>query len=149
MKSLVVCTGVVLLGTLVAQAADDAVKLSPAWQGHWQVFSMKSGDIELPEAFVKAITVDVAGAEMVWKVNNQQIKAQVKFIGTEDKPNPIDIVGVGGDNDGRLYEGIYDLSDDTLKLCLNTTTDVKNRPVEFDAPAGSTFVVIQMRKEKK
>ncbi len=130
-------------------AAADEVKLAAAWQGKWQVTAMHSGDVELPEEFVKRISMQVENADMTWQVNDQAIKARVTFVGTEDKPRPIDIVGVGGENDGRLYEGIYELGEDTLKLCLNTTTNVKQRPIEFAAPAGSTFVVIEFKKEKK
>lgn len=130
-------------------AAADEVKLAAAWQGKWQVTAMHSGDVELPEEFVKRISMQVENANMTWQVNDQAIKARVTFVGTEDKPRPIDIVGVGGENDGRLYEGIYELGEDTLKLCLNTTTNVKQRPIEFAAPAGSTFVVIEFKKEKK
>ncbi|MBL8830430.1 MAG: TIGR03067 domain-containing protein [Planctomycetaceae bacterium] len=137
----------IALGSWLA-AADD-VKLDAAWQGKWQVTAMHSGDVELPEEFVKKISMQVEQANMTWQVNDQSIKARVTFVGTEDKPRPIDIVGVGGENDGRLYEGIYELADDVLKLCLNTTTNVKQRPIEFAAPAGSTFVVIEFKKEKK
>lgn len=129
--------------------AAEEVKLDAAWQGKWRVTAMHSGDVELPAEFIKNISMQVEMTNMTWQVNDQAIKARVTFIGTEDKPRPIDIVGVGGENDGRLYEGIYELSDDTLKLCLNTTTNVKQRPIEFAAPAGSTFVVIEFKKDKK
>ncbi len=75
-------------------AAADEVKLAAAWQGKWQVTAMHSGDVELPEEFVKRISMQVEKADMTWQVNDQAIKARVTFVGTEDKPRPIDIVGV-------------------------------------------------------
>lgn len=139
----------VLLFTCGSWLAADELKLDKAWNGKWQVTAMKSGDAELPEEFIKKITMQVENGNMTWQVNDQTIKARVAFVGTEDKPRPIDIVGVGGENDGRLYEGIYELGDDMLKLCLNTTTNVKQRPIAFEAPAGSTFVLIEFKKEAK
>lgn len=126
--------------------ADD-VKLGKEWQGKWQVVGLKSGDIELEEDFVKKFACSIKGTDMVWTVNDQTINAKVTFIGTEDAPRPIDIVAVGGDQDGRVYEGIYELKDDTLRLCLSTSTDIKVRPTEFVAPGGSTLVLITLRRD--
>ena len=62
------------------------------------------------------------------------------------KPKTLDITGVEGPNAGRKIQGIYELENDTLRICYGLAGSA--RPTEFKSPPGKrTFLVTYKRKK--
>jgi hypothetical protein len=53
---------------------------------------------------------------------------------------------VEGDFKGMALEGIYEIKDDTLKICFRND-EAKNRPTEFMTKAGSSLVLFVLKRE--
>ncbi len=62
------------------------------------------------------------------------------------KPKTIDFMTTEGDDKGKIVLGIYELGDDTRKLCY--AQPGKDRPSEFSAPAGSGHTLVVFKREK-
>jgi uncharacterized protein (TIGR03067 family) len=105
--------------------AGDSKKDLAALQGVWKL---------------EAVESDGAKQELVRKPPRWVIKANKVFYGGEElavltldpaaKPKIMDIAFSKGKG---TFEGVYSLSKDTLKVCVNKKTEgVKERPVGFD-----------------
>ena len=61
-------------------------------------------------------------------------------------PKTIDVVFPSGSSKGNTMQGIYELTDDTYKVCLNP--DFKSRPTDFATRPGSKQVLQVLKREK-
>ena len=57
------------------------------------------------------------------------------------------IVGIDGPNKGRTFPAIYELTEDTLRICYDLSG--AKRPTDFKAPAGTKlYLVTYLRKQE-
>ena len=65
-------------------------------------------------------------------------------------PKLIDLTEVKEGKDagrGQTLEGIYEIKDDRLRLCLKEAAGVRERPTAFVARAGSQIILLTLRRK--
>jgi uncharacterized protein (TIGR03067 family) len=146
---LVMSAGAVL--TCLIAAEDDkqtAIKKDrQRYEGTWRVVSLEVNGKKAPEEDVKKISV-VNKADGTWilQVDGEKVTQGTSEIDPTQKPKTIDFIETEGDNKGKIVLGIYELGEDTRRLCY--AQPGKDRPSEFSAPAGSGHTLVVFKREK-
>jgi uncharacterized protein (TIGR03067 family) len=145
------------VGLLVAVngplTADDAKgeamkKERKKFEGTWQVVSLEADGNKAAEEDAKKITV-VNEADGKWAI---EAEGKVVARGTSEidptkKPKAVDLTVTEGDDKGKTVLGIYELLDDTRKVCLGQPG--KERPTEFSSTAGGGHILAVLKRLKK
>jgi uncharacterized protein (TIGR03067 family) len=112
-----------LLGIGFLTAADDAKedaikKDRKKYEGTWRVTSLEINGNKSSDEDAKKITV-VNKADGTWtlQVDGGKITEGTSEIDPTKNPKTIDFMETEGDNKGKIVLGIYELGDDTRKLC--------------------------------
>jgi len=149
---LIMILGSMLFGLSILSAAEDekqeAIKKDrKKYEGTWRVVSLEINGVKAADEDAKKLTV-VNKADGVWILqrDGEKITEGTSEIDPTRKPKTIDFMTTEGDNKGQIVLGIYDLGDDTRKLCYAQVG--KDRPSEFSAPAGSEHVLVVFKREK-
>jgi uncharacterized protein (TIGR03067 family) len=140
--------GCVLVLVPVANArADDAKKDLKALQGTWKVVAAEQDGDPLDR---------IIGGTLVIKDNNFTIRTadgtEMKgdlTLNASKKPKHIDLAHQEGLLKDKTWQGIYELKDNTLKLCYAEADSEKERPSEFKTLKKSRLLLIEMKREKK
>jgi uncharacterized protein (TIGR03067 family) len=137
---------VALLSPLSLGAADDqAKKEAPApLLGGWKLTAVEvdGKPMELPNIsfwwVIKSDKVFYGGKELAKLTTD-----------TTTTPKCFDLALTNPD---RVYEGVYSIEDDTLKICVNTQAEgVKERPTDFatEGKTGRRLFTFKRDKERK
>jgi uncharacterized protein (TIGR03067 family) len=111
-------------GAWCHEAGTDAKLL----EGKWTPTSAEIAGAKFPEAELKKISLQIADGKYTVEFGAAVDKGTVK-IDAAAKPKAMDIVGTEGPNKGKTMLAIYEVKDDTLRICYDLTG--KNRPTEF------------------
>jgi uncharacterized protein (TIGR03067 family) len=96
--------------------------------------------MKLPEEYVKSIALKMTfDGDKVSAKSMDETKDGTFKVDPTKKPKEIDIT-VGG----KASKGIYELKDDTLKICVSDG----DRPTEFVTKAGTKAGLITFKKDK-
>lgn len=115
-------------------------------QGTWRCVSGEMGGkhpddaVEVLFVIEKETLTVMHGKEVVWKATLR--------LNTFKRPKTIDLSIVEGYLKGKEIVGIYQLSRNSLKLCL-TGPDKQGRPKGFMSNEGSTDELFKLQKEKR
>ena len=130
-----------------ARADDDTKKELKALQGTWKVVAAEQDGDPLDR---------IIGGTLTIKDNNFTIKTaggtEMKgdlTLNPSKKPKHIDLAHQEGLLKDKTWQGIYELKDDTLKLCYAEADSEKERPSEFKTLKKSRLLLIEMKREKK
>jgi len=149
MKSFVLAFAAILAAAVVAAA--DKPEVSKQLQGRWIGIRVQTGDNIVEGNEAKVIGVTVEGNIATWRLGEATRKTKITFLGSSDNQRTMEIdftdVDETSDDKGKVFEGIYEFRGETLHICLNPDESPKQRPVEFVAPEGSTWVAIALRRE--
>jgi uncharacterized protein (TIGR03067 family) len=133
---------VVLLSPAPGRTDEASTKALGALQGTWTVVSLEtegkatSFPENPPRWVIKDNKVLYAGKELA-----------VLSIDANTKPRSIDLAF---QKPKRVYEGIYSLEDDTLKICVNRETEgVKQRPVGFATEGKPELRLLVFKRDKE
>lgn len=137
-------------GLVAADDAADAVKKDvQKLQGTWVPTSVQFSGQDLTNddhgQFKLVFKGDQATVEGNSNVKKEYAKLTMK-LDPSTTPRCVDIVVTGGDQKDAVLEGIYELKDDTLKICAKVIG--KERPGQFAAPEGSNIVLAVFKREK-
>jgi uncharacterized protein (TIGR03067 family) len=137
----------VAIGLVMTARGQEGGAKKSKLEGTWKVTSvMEKGKEKGPEDHTMIISGDTLtvkkGDEVVFKGTFKRDKTK--------KPREIDVTVTEGPEKvkGKVAKGIYELKDDTLKLCANHPGE-EQRPTEFSAPENSPFMLITMKRESK
>jgi uncharacterized protein (TIGR03067 family) len=150
--SLILALSVVLAGLTFSPSAEDekqaAIKKDrKKYEGTWRVVCLEVNGNKAPEEDAKKITViNKADGAWILQVDGEKITEGTSEIDPTQKPKTIDFMATEGEQKGKIVLGIYELGDDTRKLCY--APPGKERPTEFSAPAGSERVLVVFKREK-
>ena len=140
-------------GLLTALAAaedsnDDLVnKDRKLIEGTWRVVALEIDGNKATDEDTKKMTV-VNGSDGTWCVRSEDkdvIKGTSTFYPTQ-KPKMIEFTPSEGDQKGQVYLGIYELAENTRKLCF--APPGKPRPTEFSSAAGSDNILVNFERER-
>jgi len=130
--------------------ADDKVDLEKElkkFQGDWTVASVESGGKEVPIDLFKGMTVTFEGDKYTVKMGDQVIQKATQKLDPSKSPKAMDGTVAEGPGKGTVILGIYEISEDTLKVCFDEAG--KKRPTEFKTAAGSQTTLAVYKRAKK
>ena len=123
-------------------AADDAKKDSQQLEGTWLMVSAVHNGKKMDDGFVGKSKLVVNGDHHTVTLGDTTNDARQRLDASKT-PKTIDITW----NDGTRFSGIYELSDNELKICIPASG--KARPTEFTSPDGSGKMLHVWKREKK
>jgi uncharacterized protein (TIGR03067 family) len=136
---------------VASDARDEAIKRElKAMEGAWRPVSVEVDGQKAPEEALKesVVTRDAAGKVVGRRGAKVVLEGTVKKIDPTKKPKTIDTEVTEGENKGRTILGIYEVKDDTLRICV-ALPGKGERPTEFSAKAGSGCAFMIYKREKK
>ncbi|MBA4189311.1 MAG: hypothetical protein C0467_15045 [Planctomycetaceae bacterium] len=140
--ALVVC----VLGLSAVAAEEKAAKAElEKYTGTWKGVSIIQDGKELPKAEAEAVKLVVTGEKYTFKIGDVEVEGIHKVDPTK-KPKLIEAVRSKGPSKGEKLLGIYELTDDTYKVCFGAPG--KERPTEFKSEAGSGTRLMTFKREK-
>jgi uncharacterized protein (TIGR03067 family) len=133
------------LAPLALRPADDSPKKEKEFaplQGTWKLASMEieGKEVDLlpakpPRWVIRGNKVLYAGQELA-----------VLTLDTSTTPHSIDLAFV---SPKKVYEGVYEVGKDTLKVCVNRQTEgVKDRPLGFATKDKPDLRLLVFKREK-
>jgi uncharacterized protein (TIGR03067 family) len=135
-----------LLLAAATRAGDGEKKELEKFTGSWAATAVTVDGKELPAERVKAVRLEVKGNQYTYTAGKEVIKGTHK-LDPGKKPKAIDAMRATGEGKGETLKGIYELDDDTFKVCF--AAPGKDRPTEFSAKEGSGRRLIVMKRVKK
>jgi uncharacterized protein (TIGR03067 family) len=127
--------------------ADDKAELEKEarkFRGTWTFESSVAGGQELPADDLKMVVVIFEGDKHTVKKGDEVIQVGTQKLDPSRSPKTIDVTMVEGPHKGTVMLGIYEIDENTLKVCFDP--EGKTRPTEFKSPPGSkNFVNVHNR----
>jgi uncharacterized protein (TIGR03067 family) len=140
-------TLVLAAGLLVAAAprqGDANKKDLEKLQGTWKAETAQLGGKDAPAALVENLQLVIAKDKLTIKDGKEDESATFKLDAGKKPIAAIDLVTKGGK---ETVLGIYEIKDDTLKLCWNKFG--KDRPTEFVSKADTEIVLFVLKRVNK
>ena len=144
--------GFLLIGTAAIATADDAKdeaikKDRKQIEGTWRGVALEVNGNKAMEEDARKITV-VNGPDGTWSLlsEGKEISKGTNSFDPTKKPKTIDFTPTDGEGKGNLYLGIYELGENTRKLCF--APPGKDRPTEFISMPGSEHILVTFEREK-
>lgn len=123
-----------------ADAKAEVKKELEALKGRWQAEDVVNDGMQ-QDLMLK---IEIDGEKLTAHVGDSAIELKMK-VDPGCNPKVIDVTFVG-ENDqadkGQILEGIYELKDGKLRMCLSTPQGIRQRPQKFESPAGAELVLI-------
>jgi uncharacterized protein (TIGR03067 family) len=142
MKRALVIIGVLAAGlAFAADAKNDEQKFN----GSWKAVSIEYDGKEVPKDSVDKVSLVVKGEDYTFTRGDDVIKGTHKLDASKS-PKTIDAVRSEGEGKDKPLLGIYELTDDTYKVCFGPPGG--ERPTEFASKSGSKVRLIVMKREK-
>lgn len=120
---------------------QDLQRLQGEWKFEWTELE---GERRPPDESQVASPLKISGMEM----QHGELRLTFKIDASTD-PKVIDVVLKNDTDASPSFEGIYQLKDDTLTICLNSEDGGKQRPTQFTSKPESKLVVVQLSRIKK
>jgi uncharacterized protein (TIGR03067 family) len=144
--------GVLITVTAAIASADDAKdaaiqKDRNQIKGTWRVVVLVVDGKPAMDEDARTLTV-VNGSDGTWSLRSED-KETNKGTSTFDPtktPKTLDFTMTGGDEAGNQYSGIYELGENTRKMCFAPLG--KERPTEFSSTAGSGVICLTFERVK-
>lgn len=133
-----------VLALLGAATADDAGEL----QGTWTVVELEvAGEKKRADEFA-GWEIIVKGDEM-WlnKPDGMDPKHLFKVVAAKS-PKTIDLTAQEGDNKGKTILGIYEITNEQFRFCVNISGDPPVRPSEFKTKVGDGGAYALLKRVK-
>lgn len=133
---------------MAADSAEEAIKKEQKrYEGTWKVVSLEVDGNKSEEEDAKKISV-VNGADGTWtlRVDGKDATKGTSTIDPSKKPKTIDLLPTEGDDKDKVFLGIYEIEENTRKLCLAPTGMA--RPTEFTSKSGTQHILVTFEREK-
>ena len=138
--------------TLTPSFADDTKEQAIAKDrqqiaGTWRIVGLEVNGNPVNPEDARKLTV-VNGPDGTWRLlsNGQEIAKGTNQFDPTQRPKTIDFKTTEGAGQGQVYQGIYELGENTRRLCF--ASPGQPRPTEFASPAGSQQVLVRFEREK-
>ncbi len=135
-------TAAFLLAADAPKANTDRDKI----QGVWKIIAEVENGKETPPARNEKVRIRFTADKMIVTEGDEKHEASYK-LDPERIPTVIEVTPDDGPNKGKKALGIYQLSGDTLTICLTLAKD-KDRPSDFTAKTDSGRVLFTLERIK-
>ena len=135
--------GLGISGAAADEAKDAGKKELEALQGQWKLVSTTREGKDMPQDMVKALKC-TKGDKFTVARDGIAVEEGTLKLDTTKKPREIDMALGDGK---QIALGIYELSEDTCKLCY--APPGKERPKAFGAKEGTGYPLSECQREKK
>ena len=114
-------------------------------KGTWRPESAEMAGAKFPEAVLKVMSLTLL--DDTYKVAiGEQVDEGTVSLDPAKSPKAMDIKGVKGPNAGKTFPCIYELKDETLRICHNLGG--KDRPSEFKTKQDSKLFLVTCKRPK-
>jgi uncharacterized protein (TIGR03067 family) len=144
-RTTLAATVIVLAGALSAVARDTKEDLKML-DGTWQPVSGELAGEKFPEDNLKTLTLVIKDGKYTVTAGKMTDKGTFT-VDPSKKPKEMDIVGTEGPTKDKKYLTIYELTDDTLKVCYSPL-DGKERPKEFKTTERGKELLFIYKRQK-
>ena len=121
--------------------ADDIKGL----EGKWTIEKAEANGEEINAEDFKNIIVTFIGERYELLVKDQRDAGTIK-LDEKQSPKTMDSTDTEGDDVGKVTKAIYELKDDTLRVCY--AIDGGERPTEFKTKGDRPLLLITFKREK-
>lgn len=153
-RSIVKCSFVgVLLAAFVTMASAEDPKAEAIKKdrqriaGTWTVVALVVDGNSSQAEDAKKITV-INGSDGTWRIQleGREISKGTSVFDPSQRPKTIDFTPTDGEGKSELHVGIYELGENTRKLCFAPAG--KERPTEFVSKSGSGHILVTFERQK-
>ena len=148
--SLVIGALLTAIGAIASadDAKDEAIKKDRKQiEGTWRVVALEVNGNKAMEEDAKKLMV-VNGTDGTWSLHSEgnEVSKGTSTIDPMKKPKTIDFTPTEGEGKGKLHLGIYELGENTRKMCFAPAG--KERPSELSSKPGSEHILVTFAREK-
>lgn len=137
-----------MAATAVADDKEEAIKKDRQHiEGTWRIIALEINGNEAQEEDARKLTV-VNGSDGTWSLRSdgKEISRGTSIFDPTQKPKTIDFTPTAGGAEGKLHLGIYELGQETRKLCFATSGE--DRPSKFSSKPGSGHIFVVFERVK-
>jgi uncharacterized protein (TIGR03067 family) len=146
--------GLLVVGTILTAiaSADDlkneAIKRDRQQiAGKWQIVALEiNGNKSKAEDAKKLTVVNTADGRWSLRSEGNEVSKGTSTLDPTKKPKTIDFTPTDGGGNGNKYLGIYELGENSRKLCFAPAES--GRPTEFSAKTGSQNILVIFQRVK-
>jgi uncharacterized protein (TIGR03067 family) len=147
--SVTIGTLALVLGTAWAaeKASDEAIRADQKiLEGTWQAVTMEvNGGVSEPYDTQKLTIINGSDGTWTFYSEGNEVAKGTSSINPLETPKTIDFTITEGEGEGNSYHGIYELQEDSRKLCF-APAEV-NRPMDFYSAPGSQNIFIKFERK--
>jgi uncharacterized protein (TIGR03067 family) len=116
--------------------------------GIWSPTEAVLGGQLLPPPALKKITLGIAGAKYEVTVEGEPEPDQgTSTLNTNVSPKTMTITSTNGPNRGKTFPAIYELKDDTLRICYDLSG--QKHPTDFKSVKGTQLYLVTYKRKQK
>jgi uncharacterized protein (TIGR03067 family) len=129
------------LGIDEAKVANDQKNM----EGTWLVMEAELGGKKFPPDTLKTMKLVVQKSKYTVTADANTDEGTLELDATKN-PKTMDIKGTKGPNQGKNIPAIYELKENTLKICYGL--DGEKRPTEFKTGTNPKLFLVTYKREK-
>jgi uncharacterized protein (TIGR03067 family) len=116
-------------------------------EGIWRIVSLEINGNKGGDDDVKKLSV-VNGVDGTWSLRSDgtDLTKGTSTIDPTQKVKTIDLTPTNGDDKGKVFQGIYELNENTRKLCIAPSGQA--RPTEFSSAPNSGHILVVFERDK-
>lgn len=123
-----------------AEEPDDLKQLA----GSWKPKEANLGDNKIDSMVLEKAVVAYEGDKYTITIGDKEEKGTL-VLDSKKIPKCMDIFPTSGDNNGKTFLAVYELTGDSLTICYSLTPTV--RPENFE-PDSNTLLVVKFERIK-
>src|SRR5437016_601895 len=141
MKKLFLTCAILALPIAMSFGADDSKTI----QGVWKPVTAVLGGKPMPPPVVKAITLTLTNGMYDVAVEGERSDKGTVKLDPKASPRKMTITGTDGPNLGKTFLAIYELKDDTLRICYDLSGE--KSPTEYKSIEGTKLYLVTYKRQ--
>ncbi len=138
-------TSCLVVSLFAVSAWGDGASAPKSRDGTWQAVSGEIAGEKYPDEIVKKTKLVVKGDQYKVEIGEEKDEGTCSTDSSKS-PMTMDIKSTAGPNKGKTILAIYEIKDDTMRVCYDLSG--KARPTEFATKAGTQLFMLTYKREK-